>query len=741
MSAGSFDVRPDPAPASRPLILSRLEMRRFKGFPDRTLAFSEGLNVIAGPNETGKSTIQLALATVLFGNPQSTARERDEWRTWGHERLPELVLHLRAEGQPYVLRKDFETRGLLLTHETTGERWETRADVEAKVTAWLGFGSAPVFRTVAFIDQVAMAGITAASKSIEDSLSRIVTGGSGDADIEEVLRHLERVLGDLERGLDRPAPKNPGAIAKLRDEIRELMSRRDDLARQSRQYEDNAAQLEQLRQGLERSESEVAAKRRLLETNLAMQRAAADAERFHGDERRLGDLVRKIDENLLRLQQVDRDLAPLSTGAAVHEEAYLDLVKAEEAVNQKTEMARRSEIETEEAERRLPTPGSARRPFFPAGAAFVGGIVIVAAGVALAALRVGWGAGLALVAVGAAAAVWGYLARRSADEAAAQTRGRVEAARGARQRAEEARGAAEDAQREFQTRLAYFGSETLDELGKQHRLRQERARLASQVESLLAGTTREALDEQYRKVQRDLAAIEHQLDDPASRSSRLEPLAFQKLQQEVGTLEAATEELRTRKARLEGLVEGMRSAYEEVASVEERLADLQERLRRQQQRLRVLQETRAGLEAARQQTIMPTGAVLEELTSGYLAQVTRGRYTRVRVEEGGLRFLVHVGGAKEWAAPEELSRGAQDQCYLAARLALVRVLAQGRRPPVVLDDPFVTFDDEREAAAMAMVAELARDGQVLLFTSRRRTVPDGAALLWLDARTARQPVP
>ncbi len=43
------------------MILRRLRVRRFKGIADQAFTFAPGLNVISGPNESGKSTLMNAL--------------------------------------------------------------------------------------------------------------------------------------------------------------------------------------------------------------------------------------------------------------------------------------------------------------------------------------------------------------------------------------------------------------------------------------------------------------------------------------------------------------------------------------------------------------------------------------------------------------------------------------------------------------------------------------------------------
>jgi uncharacterized protein YhaN len=68
----------------------------------------------------------------------------------------------------------------------------------------------------------------------------------------------------------------------------------------------------------------------------------------------------------------------------------------------------------------------------------------------------------------------------------------------------------------------------------------------------------------------------------------------------------------------------------------------------------------------------------------------------------------------------ELSQGTLDVVYLAARLGLVRLVTGDRRPPLVLDDPFVTLDDERASRALALLREVASDFQVIYLTTSDR---------------------
>ena len=66
---------------------------------------------------------------------------------------------------------------------------------------------------------------------------------------------------------------------------------------------------------------------------------------------------------------------------------------------------------------------------------------------------------------------------------------------------------------------------------------------------------------------------------------------------------------------------------------------------------------------------------------------------------------------------DEMSKGTRFQLYLALRLAGYRRFCDVAGPlPFVGDDVMETFDDRRAAATIALLSEIALDGQALYFT-------------------------
>ena len=68
-----------------------------------------------------------------------------------------------------------------------------------------------------------------------------------------------------------------------------------------------------------------------------------------------------------------------------------------------------------------------------------------------------------------------------------------------------------------------------------------------------------------------------------------------------------------------------------------------------------------------------------------------------------------------------LSQGANDQLYLAVRLAICeKVLPKEKSIPLFLDDTLTNFDETRMAAALDWLKEEAKTRQILLFTCQSR---------------------
>ena len=106
--------------------------------------------------------------------------------------------------------------------------------------------------------------------------------------------------------------------------------------------------------------------------------------------------------------------------------------------------------------------------------------------------------------------------------------------------------------------------------------------------------------------------------------------------------------------------------------------------------------------------------VLNKKASEILSEITGGKYSRLFVDEK-LKMSIYTGERK--VAIEQLSRGTIEQIYFALRMAASEILYE-EEYPIVLDDTFVYYDDERLENTLRWIKNSGK--QVLLFTCHKR---------------------
>ncbi len=103
--------------------------------------------------------------------------------------------------------------------------------------------------------------------------------------------------------------------------------------------------------------------------------------------------------------------------------------------------------------------------------------------------------------------------------------------------------------------------------------------------------------------------------------------------------------------------------------------------------------------------------------SANLERFSNNKYKRVTVnDESGLLVELPTG---EYVSAERLSVGTIDQLYLALRLSMVNELSD-ESLPIILDEAFAYFDDERLKNVLKFIAENYADRQVIILTCTTR---------------------
>lgn len=707
------------------MILRRLHLRRFLGLPDAAFEFAPGVNVIVGPNEAGKSTLRTAIRTALYENPATTSSElREKFRTWGAADPPELILEFELDGRGFHLTKNFAARRVILK-DSLGRAWEQHKVVQERLVEVLGLANDKVFDATAHIAQTELERIHLTNISKE--LGRII--GGGEEDVAAAMRRLDTHIRALERGSKGAAVKEPGQLVTLERRVTALREEVDTLRRNAAAAERARVELTKLAAARTQLAAEFSAKQTLLENNREILRDEERLAALKREEAMWEQKVRGIEDLTARLRDLDRDLEA-STARGVPDEAATRQARTlhERITSRERDLATvRQELDAPEE-----PPGAPRRGWAAVGA----GLVLAVLGL-LARGNLG-PAALILVTMGATAAVAGAVLILRVSRA-------VQLGMLRRQERERRRQALDDdlaqTRAELDSLLTQLGCAAVSEAERRLQNYRDVVRERQQVGEFLArlreGQDDEAVAERWKTVRRDVFGLEERLRVPAVAAKRMTPLQVQALEAEVRDLEQRLAQTQRHEMKLTVDLERLATDAEQLAVREEHLAEAAEQLAMVRRHHEVCREALAGLGEARALAEVPLREVVERRAGEYLRVATGGRYARMAVEQETLQLSVWSDEAGEWieAAEPDLSRGTVDLVYLAARLALVTVLTGGRKPPLLFDDPFITFDDRRRAGAVALLRELSREHQVFLFTCTRHYDGSADRLIELPDRT------
>jgi energy-coupling factor transporter ATP-binding protein EcfA2 len=307
-----------------------LELEQFRKFdrPVRVAGMADGLNLVGGPNEMGKSTLFAALQAVLFERHRSQAQTVKSFQPAAHEGAsPRVALDFEIDGARYRIEKRFLRRGGAELALPDGRHLHGEAAEEAleglleggQSGARRGVAEAPGVWSLLWVGQgqsfdlpeVAQGARDTLQTALDAEVGEVLGGGRGAAllaTLEEALHELIYRRGQP-RGRYREASEE---LARLRQEIERLARDRGELEHDLAALEDAQADFERLRAGraagCEEAElAELTARRDRLEVGRAdLREAEADLKAKRVD-------LEKAESARTRRRALAEDLAKADT--------------------------------------------------------------------------------------------------------------------------------------------------------------------------------------------------------------------------------------------------------------------------------------------------------------------------------------------------------------------------------------------------------------------------------------------
>ena len=592
--------------------LLELHIDGFGKFHDRTISFNDGINIIYGKNEAGKSTLHTFIRGMLFGIERGRGRAAKndlytKYEPWENSGTYEGWLRLEKDGTIYRIERRFrkENKSLKIINETKGLEEEA---TPAFISGLLDGLTETMYNNTISIGQLKSATEDGMVTELKNYIANMNTTGNISLNITKATAFLRNQKRSLEAGLIPEASREFTALlAEIRNVEAEISG--PEYENQLAAYQNMRTQVKGLIDNTQAQKKDLDEKlangKKVLSDNGFTDRASvdamsSDAERLYSEYNTLNGECNKKSRKILSGLTAVLGIAGLGAAAAL---GYFNLTAY------------------------LPVCGAA------AAAAvifFIISLVIRQKDKEYHRLFDNTSSELGAL-----------LARHLGDSAVS-----------------------EDAMNAFRARMGEF-SKLCD------MVTQSEAEIRKFLEDLSNLQTKQAgCSEMIEKQQRTQWELEKKLEHLSNCKNKAKALK------------------RT-------LAENDR-IHDEIVAID------------------LAQETMADLSSSIRDSF---GLYLNKEASQYITGITGGIYDSMSIDENLNVFL----NTKTKLVPlENVSSGTMDQVYLALRLAAAKLLqGSGSGFPLIFDDSFTQYDDERLKTALEWLAS-AYGGQIIIFTCHRR---------------------
>ncbi len=602
-----------------------LHINGFGKFHDCSIQFEDGLNLIYGKNEAGKSTLHTFIRSMLFGMERQRGRaartdQFSRYKPWDSKGGYEGMLRLEADGHIYRIERNFQnTREFIIVDETLGREVEPTRSLMDKLLC--GLSETAYVNTIS-IGQLKSATDGGMVAELKNYIANMNTSGNMALNITKASAFLKSQRKELERQMVPEAARSyTSLLGDIRNIEREIAAPEYENHVIEYQQKESQAKLEldQLQHEKEELLQKIARSHQVLESNKFTDEASIQAYEEHG---------RKI---------------------------YADYSSAKALCEKKTRTAGAS---------------MALILGFLAGI----GSIILTASVArnwkpLLALLTQWHLNrflpsILLLVLAIACLAWGLwiFAKNGSYRKDMDYCRKLMQEIFSRQLGDES--VSQEAMDAFLARMDEFKRLSRAVLSSEDSV----AKLTGQMNMLKAQQS--SFGEEIEKQQ--------------------------KLQWE---LEKKLEHLANCKTQAEGL--------KEVLAENDRIAQ-------ELAAIDMAQETMTELTTSIRDSF---GLHLNKEASDLIHGITGGIYSSMSIDEN---LNVFMNTKTKLVPVEQVSSGTMDQVYLALRLAAAKLIQNGsEKMPMVFDDSFVLYDDNRLETALKWLTKIF-DGQIIMFTCHQR---------------------
>lgn len=148
-------------------------------------------------------------------------------------------------------------------------------------------------------------------------------------------------------------------------------------------------------------------------------------------------------------------------------------------------------------------------------------------------------------------------------------------------------------------------------------------------------------------------------------------------------------------------------------------ADLETQINAEFENYLTNQLTADWIESTLQQATSERFPQIVKLAKTFFNNLTNGEYVDIILNRENI--LVENSGGTHYNVVQ-LSKGTAEQLYVAFRFAFAEIVSNVVQVPIIIDDGFVNFDDQRRQNTFNLLQELAKRHQVVYFTTNQEVI-------------------
>lgn len=226
------------------MVILEIRIVNFGKLHEVSLSFQNGVNVIYGGNEAGKSTVFAMICAMLFGLDRQRGRASktdnySKYEPWENPSSYEGMLRFEKDGAVYRIYRCFgkSRKKTELFNETTGEEL-----TEEELRQLLGGLTESSFKNTLCIGQMKAAPGQSLSQELQNTMVNYLSAGEAEWDMKKAFAFL---AGERKELLKKYQPKLEEELASAEQDLEEI---EEELLQQSLRKEKALEELEQMRQ-------------------------------------------------------------------------------------------------------------------------------------------------------------------------------------------------------------------------------------------------------------------------------------------------------------------------------------------------------------------------------------------------------------------------------------------------------------------------------------------------------------